>query len=180
MNRILTTFLTAVLVSSSCLGETRTLSLTECRALSIENNKELRMARLHEQGAYYQRKAAFTKYLPKISANGMYMRTGDEISLLSDEQKNTLSHLGDVVNIPGLPLNAVGEKLTDALRTDTRNMTAAAIMLTQPVFMGGQNQGLQPHHKLCRTDCRNPDRPAASESYCRSRRDILENRRAAI
>ena len=138
MNRILTTFLTAVLVSSSCLGETRTLSLTECRALSIENNKELRMARLHEQGAYYQRKAAFTKYLPKISANGMYMRTGDEISLLSDEQKNTLSHLVDVVNIPDLPLNAVGEKLTDALRTDTRNMTAAAIMLTQPVFMGGK------------------------------------------
>ena len=66
------------------------------------------------------------------------MRTGDEISLLSDEQKNSLSHLGDMVQIPGLPLNALGEKLNDALRTDTRNMTAAAIMLTQPIYMGGK------------------------------------------
>ena len=114
------------------------MTLEECRNLAIGNNKELRMAHLHQQGAHYQRKTAFTKYLPKISATGMYMRTGDEVSLLSDEQRNSLSHLGDMVQIPGLPLNALGEKLNDALRTDTRNMTAAAIMLTQPIYMGGK------------------------------------------
>ncbi len=139
MNRSITTFLTSLLISSfACMGETRTISLEECRDLAINNNKELRMAHMRQQGAHYQRKAAFTKYLPKISATGMYMRTGDEISLLSDEQKNSLSHLGDMVQIPGLPLNALGEKLNDALRTDTRNMTAAAIMLTQPIYMGGK------------------------------------------
>ena len=139
MNRVIITFLTSVFISSFvCMGETRTVSLEECRNLAINNNKELQMARLHQQGAHYQRKAAFTKYLPKISATGMYMRTGDEVSLLSDEQRNSLTHLGDAVQIPGLPLNALGEKLNDALRTDTRNMTAAAIMLTQPVYMGGK------------------------------------------
>ena len=139
MNRVIITFLTSVFISSFvCMGETRTVSLEECRNLAINNNKELQMARLHQQGAHYQRKAAFTKYLPKRSATGMYMRTGDEVSLLSDEQRNSLTHLGDAVQIPGLPLNALGEKLNDALRTDTRNMTAAAIMLTQPVYMGGK------------------------------------------
>lgn len=139
MKKYIATFLTALLVSSvPGMGETRTLSLEDCRALAIDNNKELRMADLHRQSAYYQRKAAFTKYLPKISASGMYMRTSDEISLLSDEQKNTLSHLGDVIPMQGLPLDALGQKLTDALRTDTRNMTAAAVMLTQPIYMGGK------------------------------------------
>ena len=112
MNRFITTFFTSLLISSfACMGETRTMTLEECRNLAIGNNKELRMAHLHQQGAHYQRKTAFTKYLPKISATGMYMRTGDEVSLLSDEQRNSLSHLGDMVQIPGLPLNALGEKL---------------------------------------------------------------------
>ncbi len=86
MNRSITTFLTSLLISSfACMGETRTISLEECRDLAINNNKELRMAHMRQQGAHYQRKAAFTKYLPKISATGMYMRTGDEISLLSEK-----------------------------------------------------------------------------------------------
>lgn len=34
--------------------------------------------------------------------------------------------------------NNLGASLVDALRTDTRNMTAAAISLTQPLFMGGK------------------------------------------
>ena len=35
-------------------------------------------------------------------------------------------------------LNGVGAGLVDALRTDTRNVTAAALMLTQPIYMGGK------------------------------------------
>ena len=34
-------------------------------------------------------------------------------------------------------LNGIGQKLVDALDTDTRNIWAGSIMLTQPVFMGG-------------------------------------------
>ena len=34
-------------------------------------------------------------------------------------------------------LNGVGQGLVDALHTDTRNMFAGSIMVTQPVFMGG-------------------------------------------
>jgi len=35
-------------------------------------------------------------------------------------------------------LSGVGDGLVDALRTDTRNVTAAALMLTQPIYMGGK------------------------------------------
>ena len=34
-------------------------------------------------------------------------------------------------------LNGIGQKVVDALDTDTRNIWAGSIMLTQPVFMGG-------------------------------------------
>lgn len=64
------------------------------------------------------------------------MHTGKELSLLSDEQKTSLSHVGDALSMPGL--NAAGQGLVDALRTDNRNMAGAAVMLTQPIYMGGK------------------------------------------
>ena len=117
-------------------AQERFLTLDSCRSLAIDNNKELRASDMEINAAYYNKKAAFTNYLPKISATGMYMHTGKELSLLSDEQKTTLSHIGDALSMP--QLNTMGQGLVDALRTDTRNMTAAAVMLTQPIYMGGK------------------------------------------
>ena len=119
----------------------RILDLDSCRSLAVENNNDLRTAAMQKQAACYNRKSASTAYLPKISATGIYMHTGKEISLLSDEQKTTLSGLGDALSVPAL--NSVGQGLVDALRTDTRNMAGAALILTQPIYMGGKNQSLQ-------------------------------------
>ena len=44
--------------------------------------------------AHYEKKTAFTNYLPKIAAIGTYMHTQKEISLLSDEQKGAISQIG--------------------------------------------------------------------------------------
>lgn len=121
------------------------MSLDSCRRLAVENNKELRITDMQRQTAYYNRKSAFTSYLPKVSATGMYMHTGKEISLLSDDQKTTLSHLGDALSMPAL--NNVGEGLVDALRTDTRNMAGAAVILTQPIYMGGK---IRAYNKITR------------------------------
>lgn len=114
----------------------RILDLDSCRSLAVENNNDLRTAAMQKQAACYNRKSASTAYLPKISATGIYMHTGKEISLLSDEQKTTLSGLGDALSVPAL--NSVGQGLVDALRTDTRNMAGAALILTQPIYMGGK------------------------------------------
>lgn len=140
-----------------------TFSLDSCRALAIRNNKELRISSEKQQKAYYERKAAFTKYLPRVSAEGVYIHTGRELSLLSEDQKTLFGNIGSnaaqqITNAaqqnPALAqiasqfssqlqqvagsLNSVGQSLVDALRTDTRNMAIGAVMLTQPIYMGGK------------------------------------------
>lgn len=140
------------------------LSLDSCRALAISNNKELLISQEKINAAHYQKKAAFTNYLPNISASGGYMRSQKELSILSDAQKGALSNLGTSLSAPlqqaaqiigqlhpeiagQLPalgqslvgaLDGAGQSLVDAFRTDTRNMYAGALTLTQPLYMGGK------------------------------------------
>ena len=45
--------------------------------------------------------------------------------------------LGETMTSLSSTLNAGGQNVVNAFRTDTRNMFAGAIMVTQPVFMGG-------------------------------------------
>ncbi|WP_338158272.1 TolC family protein [uncultured Phocaeicola sp.] len=137
----------------------RILNLDSCRALALTNNKELRIGQEKINVAHYQRKAAFTNYLPKIDVMGTYMHTQKEISLLSDDQKQSISHIGTSTSaalkemaannpilstlLPALQpleggLNSMGQGLVDALRTDTRNLYAGTATLTQPLFMGGK------------------------------------------
>ena len=154
------------------------LTLDSCRAMAMRNNKQLSISRVKQEVAANLRKSARTKYLPHVSALGGYEWTSKEISLLSDEQKETLSNLGTGISQKwgekaassmgqikpetwaalgalgitpqdlqtslgaGLgevktDLNGIGQGLVDALHTDTRNMFAGSIMVTQPVFMGG-------------------------------------------
>ena len=63
------------------------VNLDSCRASAISNNKELLISQEKINAAHYQRKAAFTNYLPNISASGGYMRSQKELSILSDAQK---------------------------------------------------------------------------------------------
>lgn len=73
-----------------------TLTLDSCRALALSNNKELRISAEKITAAHYEKKTAFTNYLPKIAAIGTYMHTQKEISLLSDEQKGAISQTGSI------------------------------------------------------------------------------------
>ena len=50
------------------------LNLDSCRALALANNKDLLISNEKISAAHYQRKAAFTNYLPNFSATGAYMR----------------------------------------------------------------------------------------------------------
>ena len=80
-----------LLVGNISAQETAThLSLDSCRTLAICNNKELRMADMKQRAAWYERKAAFTKYLPRVSATGAYLHTNKEISLLSEDRKSVV------------------------------------------------------------------------------------------
>ena len=158
-------FLLTILLSFTFIVKAQSfLSLDSCRALALANNKDLLISNEKINAAHYQRKAAFTNYLPNFSATGAYMRNQKEFSLLNNDQKAALSGLG--TNLAGpiqqvatgiiathpdleplisslsgklLPaLDQAGNSLVDALRTDTRNVYAGAITLTQPLYMGGK------------------------------------------
>ena len=120
-------------------------SLDSLRARAVSNNKSLLMAGQKKVAARYTRKSAATNYLPKVSATGAYMYTSRELSLLSDEQKHTLSNIGTGLSamVPNLApmsstINSVGQGVVDALHTDTRNAGIVAVTLTQPIYMGGK------------------------------------------
>lgn len=119
--------------------------LDSLRARAVSNNKSLLMAEQKKVAASYTHKSAKTNYLPKVSATGAYMYTSREMSLLSDEQKHTLSNIGTGLSamVPDLApmssqLNSAGQDLVDALHTDTRNAGIVAVTLTQPIYMGGK------------------------------------------
>lgn len=120
-------------------------SLDSLRARAVSNNKSLLMAGQKKVAASYTRKSAATNYLPKVSATGAYMYTSRELSVLSDEQKHTLSNIGTGLSamVPNLApmsstINSVGQGVVDALHTDTRNAGIVAVTLTQPIYMGGK------------------------------------------
>lgn len=135
--------LSLVLVNTNAVG--KSWSLDSLRARAISNNKSLLMAGQKKVAAHYTHKSATTNYLPKVSATGAYMYTSRELSLLSDEQKHTLSNIGTGLSaaVPNLApmsstINSVGQGVVDALHTDTRNAGVVAVTLTQPIYMGGK------------------------------------------
>lgn len=160
----------------------RVLSLDSCRALAMRNNKQLNVSKLKQDIAMNIRKAARTKYLPKVDAIGGYEFFSKEISLLSNTQKSTLNGLGtNALGTIGSSMNSeisnmltglvqqglisqqmaqqigsqlstlgpqigsqaaqvgdqIGHNIASTFRTDTRNIWTGAIMVRQPIFMGG-------------------------------------------
>ena len=130
-------------------GAQRVLSLDSCRQMALRNNKQLSISKMKQDVAANERKSARTKYLPHVSALGTYVHTTKEVSILNNDQKYVLSNVGTglVSQLPapiqeklgGLQtaLNALGQDVVDAFRTDTRDMFAGTVALTQPIFMGG-------------------------------------------
>ena len=78
-------FLLTILLHLTFIVKAQTsLSLDSCRALALTNNKDLLISHEKINAAHYQRKAAFTNYLPNFSATGAYMRNQKEFSLLNN------------------------------------------------------------------------------------------------
>jgi outer membrane protein TolC len=75
-------------------GAQTVLTLDSCRAMAIEGNKDLRMSAIDREIAENNKKTAFTKYLPRVSAVGAYVYTSKNINLISEEQEEKLRGIG--------------------------------------------------------------------------------------
>lgn len=113
------------LFSTTYMQGQRTLTLEECRDLSIKNNKELQISGEKVRVAGYEKQAAATKYFPQISAMGTYMRNQKDINLVDGTTVAGLNQL--------LPMDVSG-----FFHLDIQNVWLGSVSLVQPVFMGGK------------------------------------------
>lgn len=91
MNRILFLFVSLL---AFLTADAQVLSLDSCRAMALRSNKQISLSRLKQDVAKETRKAARKKYLPHVNLVAGWELTSKEISILNDDQKSELSHLG--------------------------------------------------------------------------------------
>lgn len=141
------------------------LTLESCRRLAISNNPAIKICREKREAARHERKAAFSNYLPRISAAGTYIHNQKRASLLSEEKRALIGSLGnslqesgstilgeiallfpelrDIIALIGeidlsTPINNITSIINDAFTIDTRNIYIASLSLEQPLFAGGK------------------------------------------
>ena len=133
-----TILLLTFVVTVSCMHAQRMLTLEECRNLAIQNNKELQISGEKIKMADNEKKAAFTKYFPQLSANGAYMWNQKDINLLymGALSSSLSSSLGGLAQLPMIQHLMSG--VNDMQHLDVQNIWVGNVSLVQPVFMGGK------------------------------------------
>ena len=133
-----TILLLTFVVTVSCMHAQRMLTLEECRNLAIQNNKELQISGEKIKMADNEKKAAFTKYFPQLSANGAYMWNQKDTNLLDmgTLSSSLSSSLGGLAQLPMIQHLMSG--VNDMQHLDVQNIWVGNVSLVQPVFMGGK------------------------------------------
>lgn len=103
----------------------RILTLEECRQLTVKNNKELQIAGERVKISSSDKKAAFTKFFPQLSATGTFLWNEKDINLVDYNALGDLSAL-------------IPSQVKEATRLDIENVWIGGVSLVQPVFMGGK------------------------------------------
>ena len=139
-------FTIAVLLGSSlCVQAQEVYSLQKCRELALQNNRQLKISNMTVDVAENTRKAAKTKYLPRVDALAGYQHFSREISLLSDDQKNTLNNLG--TNTFGQLGGQIGQNLSSLAQQGVLNPQVAQQLgqllsnVSTPLTQAGNNIG---------------------------------------
>lgn len=132
------TLLFAFIVSLGNLSAQRSLTLEDCRNLAVQNNKQLQISQERINMANNEKKAAFTKYFPQLSANGAYMWNQKDINLLDMGAltSSLSSSLGGLSQLPMVQNLISG--VNDMQHLDVTNVWVGNVSLVQPVFMGGK------------------------------------------
>lgn len=144
-------------LGATAYGQQEVLTLQQCRALALENNKQLMMSRQAIDKAHYQNREAFAAYLPALDFTGGYAYNQKDLSVYGSDQllpiKNfdpeTKNYQFAVVTDPatgrpvpgpnGQPIpTQVAYLPKEALTFDVKNVFFGAVTLTQPIYMGGK------------------------------------------
>ena len=154
-------FVTALCLSLCAVLTSRAqcvLGLDSCRSLALHNNKQLNISRIKRDIARNTRKAARTKYLPKVGANGMYQYTSREISILNKDDKAALSNMGTTVGSQiGSSSNAIVTQLVQQgmISTDQAQVLGNIMQQTGSSMTDALNKVGQHIRDAFDTDTRN-------------------------
>lgn len=122
MNRRIILVATIMMLASTVQGQ-QLLTLDQCRQRALDANKGLKMSEEKCNETANLKNVALCQMLPKVGAVGGYVWTDKSVNLLSDDQKERISHIGDQVqsdisaslhhDLGNLPIG--GEAIADAL-----------------------------------------------------------------
>ena len=144
---ISTCFSMAQVTAPSLIGRAggESFSLEQLKDSALQHNIAMRKGRLKIAAAKEQRKEAFTKYFPNISAVEMTFRANREMAemtidpqeMLSPETKAALAELAPMMAqiLPPEVLAGFGNPVTMSMM---KKGTIAGVNAIQPVFTGGQ------------------------------------------
>ncbi|MGQ1948442.1 efflux RND transporter permease subunit [Geofilum sp. OHC36d9] len=125
-------FLSPMIVTQSAA---QNISLDSCRQMAVKNNRKIKAANYELQATAEQKKAAFTNYFPKVTANATVLRSNDYLLQGKTPEMNLPVYDGDPVSLETasqfayIPSLSIG--LVDYLNT-------VSVMAMQPVFAGHQ------------------------------------------
>ena len=132
------------------------MSPEQCRALALENNKAVTLAKLNKEKALYTLKAYKANYLPKFSLSGNYLYSDSkfETQIPGGYLPTYISDPATGELLPNLMLGTGGSPVMGAdgnpvfnqyaffpgidLIFDLKNTWMAGISAEQPIYMGGK------------------------------------------
>ena len=116
----------------------QTYSLDQILDSARQNNIAMRTARHNIEAAQQQRKEAFTKYFPKVSAEGAWFNATKDMAEMTVNPSEMLSPqvAADLAQV--LPASALAALATPTSISMLKDGVLAGVTAVQPVFAGGQ------------------------------------------
>ena len=116
----------------------QTYNLEQILDSARQNNIAMRTAQHNIEAAQQQRKEAFTKYFPKVSAEGAWFNATKDMAEMTVNPSEMLSPqvAADLAQI--LPASALAALATPTSISMLKDGVLAGVTAVQPVFAGGQ------------------------------------------
>lgn len=127
--------------AQSATADAGILTLDSCRTMALRQGKTIAIAALERDKAHYNRQAARANYLPKFDFMGTYQRTDKQVSILSDEQQQTLSQMGSTL-VGGMQQGIATSGLPESMQQMAAQILAANPELA-PLLQQGQQMASQ-------------------------------------
>ncbi|MBQ9667574.1 MAG: TolC family protein [Prevotella sp.] len=126
------------LVSCNIVAAQSPYTLQQLKDSALRNNIAMRQARIDIDAAREQRREAFTKYFPTVSATGAWFNANRPMAKMDVDPQEFITPETGMMLSQMLPPEMLATLGTPMSMTMMKNGTIASLTAMQPVFAGGQ------------------------------------------